>query len=49
MHSVVALDYISVWKINVEMFSDGACSFQENAEKQISVEEDTPPGNDKTS
>lgn len=23
---------------------DGACSFQENAEKQISVEEDTPPG-----
>ena len=28
------------------LFSDGGCVFQENAEKQISVEEDTPPGND---
>lgn len=26
--------------------ADGSCTFQENAEKQISVEEDTPPGND---
>ena len=24
--------------------ADGSCTFQENAEKQISVEEDTPPG-----
>ena len=24
--------------------SDGSCIFQENGEKQISVEEDTPPG-----
>ena len=26
------------------IISDGSCVFQENVEKQISVEEDTPPG-----
>lgn len=32
--------------LTISIFSDGGCVFQENAEKQISVEEDTPPGND---
>lgn len=35
---------MSPYEINFFFIPDGACSFQENSEKQISVDEDTPPG-----
>ena len=38
LHLVCILKFIFI-------FPDGSCQFQENGEKQISVDEDTPPGN----